>query len=170
MVVAIMVFLNGLNVERLTFPFDAATMADRWNQEAAALGRPELAIGTLDLRPDGARELVFAHGWSDTFLVKGRVDEGSGSVVEISVIGNRHRDGGQAMVDAMELVVAVTEPTLGHDERIATLMELGVVAGDPLADLSATRNNTDYVVAATPAGDSVGMSAAPHSRITSGRR
>ncbi len=168
--VAVAVFVNGLQVDRLTFPFDAPTITERWNRAATATGRPLLALPDPTPTDNGDGDLLFGHEWTDTFGLRGRIDAESGMVVELSVIGDRNTDGGDIIVEAMDLLLRTTEPDLGEEERIVTLQELGVIGGDPFADLAATRGDTDYAVALARDGITVGMSAAPHSSFTSGRR
>ncbi len=169
-VVALLVFINGLQVDRITFPFDATSATDRWNQAATTTGRPLLALPPPSLTDNGDGDLLFGNDWSDTFGLRGRVDAESGMVVELSVIGDREADGGEIIVEAMDLLLRVTQPDLDENARIETLQELGVMAGDPFADLAATRADTDYAVALAQDGITIGMSAAPHSSFTSGRR
>lgn len=169
MFLAVWVFVQSLQVDRLTFPYDAQTFEQRWNHAAAGVDRPELAIGPISPRLDDTGDLVFAHAWSDTFMLRGRIDPETDRMVELAVIGDREVDGGELMVVAMELLIGATEPGLSAGERLSTLQELGLVGGDPTADLRAQRGNTDYVVAASGSG-TIGMSAAPHSRLTSDRR
>jgi hypothetical protein len=168
--VAVAVFINGLQVDRVTFPFDAPTIMERWNQAATATGRPLLTVPAPELRDNGDGDLLFGHDWTGTFGLRGRVDAESGMVVELSVIGDRDADGGEIIVEAMDLLLRVTEPDLDEETRIDTLQELGVIGGDPFADLAATRGDTDYAVALARDGITIGMSAAPHSSLTSGRR
>ena len=168
-VLAVVYFVTSLDSDRVTFDFDPAIMAQTWNDAAAQAGKPLLAVEEPNPRPDESGDLVFGHAWSDRFSLRGRVDSDTNQLVELSVIGDPTMVGGQLIVDAMDLLVRVTEPTLSGAERLATLQELGVVGGDPTADLRATRGNTDYVVAAAPNGTSIGMSAAPYSTFTSGR-
>jgi hypothetical protein len=168
--VALAVFIDGLQVNTLTFPFDATTMTERWNQVANDTGRPLLALSAPRLRDNGNGDLIFGHEWTDTFGFRGRIDTESGMLVELSVVGDSAADGGEIIVEAMDLLVRITEPELGNEARIATLQELGVIGGDPFADLAATRGDTDYAVALATNGTTIGMSAAPHSSFTSGRR
>lgn len=165
---AVWVFVQSLQIDRLTFAYDVTTFEERWNHAAAAMDRSELAIDPVAPRLDDSGDLVFAHAWSDSFMVRGRIDPETDLLVELAVIGDRESDGGELMVDAMELLVRSTEPALDAAERLSTLQELGLVGGDPTADLRATRGETDFVVAASGSG-SIGMSAAPHSRFTSAR-
>lgn len=158
---AVVFFLNGLGSDRITFGFDAAELAGTWNDTAEGAGRPLLTMDEPAPRPDESGDLVFGHSWSGDFSLRGRIDPQSGHLIEISVIGDPAMTGGQLMIDAMDLLIWVTEPSLTAAERLSTLQELGVVGGDPIADLRATRGDTDYVVAGTETA--VGMSAAPHS-------
>lgn len=169
-VVAVAVFVNGLQVDRVTFPFDAPTVTERWNATATSTGRMLLALPPPLPTDNGDGDLLFGHEWTDTFGLRGRIDAESGMVVELSVVGNREADGGQIIVEAMDLLLRVTQPELNENARIETLQELGVMGGDPFADLAATRGDTDYAVALANDGITIGMSAAPHSSITSGRR
>jgi hypothetical protein len=166
---AVWVFVQSLQIDRLTFPYDAGTFEQRWNHAAAGIDRLELAIDPISPRLDDTGDLVFAHAWSDTFMLRGRIDPETDRVVELAVLGDRNVDGGELMVDAMDLLIRSTEPDLDGEQRLSTLQELGLVGGDPTADLRAFRGSTDYVVAASGSGK-IGMSAAPHSRVTSDRR
>jgi hypothetical protein len=85
------------------------------------------------------------------------------------VIGDPDVVGGALIVDAMDLLIRVTGPHLDAAARVETLQELGVVGGDPTADLRATRGGTDHVVAGASTGAAVGMSVAPFSSLTTDR-
>lgn len=165
---AVAFFVDSLQVDRATFDFDATELVERWN--TAAGGNPLLTIAPLAPREDESGDLVFGYEWSDDFSLRGRVDTGSSRVVELTVIGDPERVDGRLIVDAMDLVIRVTEPELDEPARLGALQELGVVGGDPTADLRATRGDTDYVVAGSASSSSVGMSAAPYSSLTSDRR
>jgi hypothetical protein len=163
MVIAVMVFVSGLQTERVTFDFDATEVESRWNAAAPL----DLSIEPIVPREDDAGDLVFGYEWAEAFSLRGRIDPDTGNVVELSVIGKPDAVGGERMIEAMTVLVEITEPDLTSEQRDGTLQELGVIGGDPTADLRATRNQTDYVVAASNDGTTVGMSAAPYSRVTS---
>ena len=163
-------FISSLQVDRVTFAFDGKGLTERWNEAAAAASLPTLTINIPRSRPDESGDLVFGEEWSEGLSLRGRVDAATSLLVELTVIGDPDLVDGGSIVEAMDLLIRVTEPDLGEDERLATLQELGVVGGDPTADLRATRGDTDYVVASANQGSTVGMSAAPYSSLASGRR
>lgn len=168
-VVSVIYFVTSLQIDRETFAFDVDELAQRWNTAAEAAELPSLDIELPAVRPDESGDLVFGHAWSDDFSLRGRVDPETSMVVELTVIGDPTVVDGAMIVDAMDLVIQVTEPALDDTARLLTLQELGVVGGDPTADLRASRGDTDYVVATATSGGAVGMSAAPVSALTSDR-
>jgi hypothetical protein len=167
-VASVVFFLDSLHVERTTFDFGLADMTERWNAASAAT-TPLLEMDEPSPRPDESGDLVFAHVWSEELTLRGRIDEPSGRIVELTVIGDPDVVDGALIVDAMDLLIRVTEPHLDAAARLETLQELGVVGGDPTPDLRATRGDTDYVVAGAATGSAVGMSAAPFSNLTTDR-
>lgn len=166
---AVVFFIDSLQVERATFEFDVSGLVERWN-DAAQVSAPVLKIYPPAPREDESGDLVFGYEWSNDLSLRGRIDAASGLLVEVTVIGDPDEVDGRLIVDAMELVIQVTEPTLDQSERLGALQELGVVGGDPTADLRAMRGDTDYVVAGSASSSSVGLSAAPSSQLTSDRR
>jgi hypothetical protein len=164
--VSVLYFVQSLQVDRSTFTFGLDEMTERWNGAASAADAPLLTIDTPTPRLDESGDLIFAHAWSEELSLRGRIDPDSSNLVELTVIGDPEVVGPDLIVDAMELLIRVTEPDLGAQGRLQTLQELGVVGGDPTADLRATRGGTDYVVAGSSASSEVGMSAAPYSDFT----
>lgn len=161
MLVAGLVFFIGLRQpQRALFELDQETFVDRWNEAAAVTDRGDLELTMSPaIRPDGSDDLVFVHDWSDTMVLRGRIDPDTMRLVEIGVTGDPDLDGGERLANAMDLLVAATEPDLTGEERIETLQELGIVGGGT-PDARAVRGGTDYVVGVGLDGR-VGMGAAP---------
>jgi hypothetical protein len=167
-ILSLAIFLKGIQTERTTFPFDAATFTANWNAAAESTDRPLLMLTAPKLRAEAAHDdLTFTTKFTETLYVRGRVDPKSEKMVEVSVIGDPSIDDTSLMAAAMDLLVAATEPGLTPAQRVDALQELGLVGGGTDADGAATRVATDYAVGRDPDTGIIGLGAAPHSTLTS---
>ena len=144
-----------------TFEMNRIEFARHWNSAVARIGSPDLNIGETTWTDREAG--VFGFAFSDSMSVLGRVasDEFS-DVVEIAVVGEPGLDGLTKVLDAMRIVIAVTEPETDETGRQRLLTELGVLGTDPLdPGRRATVGTTEYRVAVDAFGGVLGIGAQP---------
>lgn len=106
------------------FEFGRAGFVGAWNDATQILGYSDLAIPAVSWTDEEAG--VFGHAWSPTLSVLGRVEGRTADVVELVVIGQPDRDGDDRVRTAMELLVAVAEPSLDAEGRLSVLERLSV--------------------------------------------
>lgn len=144
-----------------TFEMNRIEFAREWNSAVARIAAPELNIGETTWTDREAG--VFGFAFSDSMSVLGRVESDELSdVVEIAVVGEPRLDGLAKVLDAMRIVIAVTEPGIDETGRQRLLTELGVLGTDPLdPDRRTTVGSTEYRVAVDAFGGVLGIGATP---------
>ena len=161
MAVAIVFFFISTRQSPITFGFDRIEFVDRWNEAALDAGQPALTIPEVSWTDEEAG--VFGFAFSETMSVIGRVDRTPiQDVEELALVGEPAIDGEQLVIAGMDLVIQVTEPTLGADERTALLTDLavlGTLPADP--DQRTEAGTTEYRVAADAVGGVLGIGARP---------
>lgn len=144
-----------------TFDFNRIEFARTWNGAAFVIGSADLDIGETTWTDREAG--VFGYAFSDSMSVLGRVDSDELSdVVEIAVVGEPGIDGLATVLEAMNIVIAVTEPEIDEAGRQRVLTELGVTGTDPLdPDRRTTAGSTEFRVAVDAFGGVLGIGATP---------
>lgn len=139
------------------FGMSAEGFVERWNSAAA----PELLIGEVQWTDPEAG--VFGFAFTPTLSVLARVDGPYEQVVDIAVVGEPASDGEDLVLEAMELVVAVTEPELDATDRRDVLQLLSLVNPNRPArpDDSVVVGETRYRVAADVDRGVIGIGARP---------
>lgn len=163
MVTAVVLLAIALRSEETpaTFEMNRIEFARQWNSAVTQIGAPDLNVGETTWTDREAG--VFGFAFSDSMSVLGRVDSDELSdVVEIAVVGEPGLDGLATVLDAMRIVIAVTEPETDETARQRLLTELGVLGSDPLdPDRRTTFGSTEYRVAVDAFGGVLGIGATP---------
>lgn len=147
------------DTEPTTFAFNRAEFTRTWNGAATEVGANSLIIGetTWTDRESG----VFGFAFSESMSVLARVESSEFSnVQEIAVVGEPRLDGLATVLEAMNVVINVTEPELDEVARRQLLTDLGVLGTDPLdPDRRVTVGTTDFRVAVDAFGGVLGIGA-----------
>ena len=158
---AIIFFFVSTRQSPITFGFDRIEFTERWNEAALDAGQPALTIPEVVWTDEEAG--VFGFAFSETMSVIGRVDRTPiQDVEELALVGEPANDSEELVIAGMDLVIRVTEPALGADERTALLTDLavlGTLPADP--DQRTTAGTTEYRVAADAVGGVLGIGARP---------
>lgn len=143
------------------FDFGRAGFVETWNDTTEMLGQPALAIPAVSWTDEEAG--VFGHAWSPTLSVLGRVEGRTADVVELVVIGEPDSDGDARVRTAMELLVAVAEPSLDSEGRRSVLERLSVTGEyRPMEpDASLVAGDTRFRSSGDPARGRIGIGATP---------
>lgn len=154
-------FFLSTRQEPITFGFDQTEFVALWNEAAADSGHPTLIIEAVRWTDEEAG--VFGVAFSDTTSVLGRVETPARQdIEELALVGQPSIDGESFVVAAMDIVIQITEPTLGKADRATVLSELAVLGTLP-ADPSqrTTAGTTEYRVAADAVNGVIGIGARP---------
>lgn len=159
--VGISFFFFSTRQSPITFGFDRTEFVDRWNAAAAESGEAALTISGVEWTDEEAG--VFGYAFSETMSIIGRVDRTPiQDVEELALVGEPSVDGRESVIAGMDLVIRVTEPGLGADERAALLTDLavlGTLPADP--DQRTTAGTTEFRVAADAVAGVLGIGARP---------